>query len=177
MVRFVGQQLRVGVEEDQVVVNGYLPAIAAHNLALGAELAIVRPRIGPAADPGSSAPPAEGPKSVAQRLRAAITVVQTGDTLERALQTISAEIGVPIEILGGDLVGEGITRNNRFDLDIKETPAGEALRTVLLKANPEGKLVYVIKPQSAEGEEAIYVTTRAGAQRRGEALPRESGAQ
>jgi hypothetical protein len=154
------------------VLNCYLPAVAAHNLALGAELAIVQQR-GGRGEVESSVPPREGPKSLAQRLQSAITVVQTGDTLERALQTISAEIGVSIEILGADFVSEGITRNNRFDLDIHNTPAAEAIRTVLLKASPQGKLVYVAKPKSPGGDDVVFVTTRAAAQKRGDPLPPE----
>ena len=172
MARFVAEQVRVGAEDDQVVLNCYLPVVAAHNLALGVELAVLQQR-GGRAGTDSSVPPREGPKSVAQRLQSAITIVQTGDTLERALQTISAEIGVPIEILGADFVSEGITRNNRFDLDIHNTPAAEALRAVLLKASPQGKLVYVAKPKSPGGDEVVFVTTRAAAQRRGDLLPPE----
>jgi hypothetical protein len=172
MARFVAEQVHVDAEDDQVVLNCYLPVVAAHNLVLGAELAIVQPR-GGRAEADSLAPPRERPESVEQRLQSAITVVQTGDTLERALQTISTEIGVPIEILGADLVSDGITRNNRFDLDIHNTPAAEALRAVLLKASPQGKLVYVAKPKSPSGDEVVFVTTRAAAQKRGDPLPPE----
>jgi hypothetical protein len=171
MSRFVEEQLRVGIDDDQVVLNCYLPAIAAHNLALGVELATLQRQV----DTRTSddlAPRVE-PKSVAQRLQSPISVVQTGDTLERALQSISAEIGVPIEILGSDLVSEGITRNNRFDLDIQNMPAAEAIRAVLLKASPQGKLVYVAKPKSPGGDEVVFITTRAAAQRRGDAFPSE----
>jgi hypothetical protein len=170
MARFVEQQLRVATDADQVVLNCYLPVIAAHNLALGAELAIVQR----ANSRVFEAPTMRGgPKSVAQRLQSPISVVQTGDTLERALQSISVEIGVPIEILGADFVSEGITRNNRFDLDIHDTPASEAIRAVLLKASPQGKLVYVAKPKSPGGEEMVFITTKAAAQRRGDPLPPE----
>jgi hypothetical protein len=173
MARFVEQQLRLGAESDRVVLNAYLPAIAAHNLALGTELALVQQHPTAAARPTeqSDSPTGGGNSlSVAERLRRPITVVQTGDTLERALDTISAEIGIPIKISGGDFVSEGITRNNRFDLDIRDTAAEEAIVAALLKASPQGKLVYVVRPE-AGGEASILVTTRAAALKRGEALP------
>jgi hypothetical protein len=37
-------------------------------------------------------------------------------------------------------------------------------------ANPGGKLVYVIKPRDG-GHEALFITTRAAAKKRGDALP------
>jgi serine/threonine protein kinase len=172
MSRFVEQQLRVEAADGQVVVNAYLPAVAAHNLALGGELAIVRPGKGIT---GSSPPPSNQPPQnapIAERLARPITVVQTGDTLEKALETIASEIGVPIEILGADFVSEGITRNNRFDVNAQKQPAAETLRAVLLKASPEGKLVYVVRPIAA-GPETILITTRAAAQKRGDLLPAE----
>ena len=67
---------------------------------------------------------------------------------------------------------EGITKNQSFSLDERERPAGEVLRRVLALANPDGKLVYVIR--SGEGKpQTIAVTTRAAAAKRGERLPAE----
>jgi hypothetical protein len=102
--------------------------------------------------------------------------MQTGDTLEKALQSVSSEIGVPIEILGNDFIPEGITRNNRFDVSAQNLPASEVIRRILLKANPDGKLVYVVSPKSSGGEEIIRITTRAAAKTRGDKLPPEFAA-
>src|SRR5262249_45337670 len=50
---------------------------------------------------------------------------------------------------------------------LRDRPAGEMLREVLKLANPDGKLVYVIRRREG-GPEAIFVTTRAAAAKRGE---------
>jgi hypothetical protein len=91
------------------------------------------------------------------------------DTLERALELLAREIDTPIIILGADLQTEGITKNQSFGLDERDKTARDVLAKVLAQANPDGKLVYVIKP-GEEGDEAIYITTRAAAARRQEPL-------
>jgi hypothetical protein len=177
MSRFVQQQLRIDSENEQVILNCYLPAVAAHNLILGAELAIVQPV-------AETAPPLprvastgdDEPKTVPEKLKRSISFLQSGDTLEKALQTVSAEIGVPIEILGSDLAPEGITRNNRFDVNVQNQPASDVIRAILLAANRDGKLVYVIKPKPPGGEETVFVTTRTAAKNRSDSLPPEFAA-
>jgi hypothetical protein len=174
MTEFVQDQLRLETEGDQVVINAYLPAVAAHNLALGTELAISQPSGQAISEtPVETSPADRNSATVADKLKRPISFVQQLDTLESAVRAISAEIGVPIEVLGADLQPEGITRNNQFGVEARDRPASDVLRAVLLKANPEGKLVYVIKPKSPAGEEMIFVTTRAAAARRGDKLPAE----
>ena len=98
-----------------------------------------------------------------------MTLTFAKDTLEKSIQMISEEIGVPMEILGGDLQLEGITKNQSFALDERDKPAEAILRVILAKANPDGKLVYVVR--SEEGRESIKITTRAAVAKRGETLP------
>jgi serine/threonine protein kinase len=182
MARFVERQLRIGAEEDQVVINCYLPAVAAHNLVLGAELAISLPGgtepAPPAATttPAAAAEPAAGIASITEKLRQTASLSFERETLERAIQLLSAETGVPMEILGGDLQVEGITKNQSFKLQETDKPAAEILRKIMLLANPDGKLVYVIKPRPPGGEEALFITTRSAAQKRGDKLPPEIAA-
>jgi hypothetical protein len=57
-------------------------------------------------------------------------------------------------------------------LDERNKPAEEILRSVLKLANPDGKLVYVIKPKDG-GKDAVYITTRSAAEKRGDKLPPE----
>jgi hypothetical protein len=171
MTEFVQDQLRLDTEGDQVVINAYLPAVAAHNLTLGAELAISQPRELEISE--RPVDPSPNPATVADKLKRPISFVQQLDTLENAVRAISAEIGVPIEVLGADLEPEGITRNNQFGVEARDRPASDVITAVLLKANPEGKLVYVIKPKSPGGEEMIFVTTRAAAARRGDRIPEQ----
>jgi hypothetical protein len=103
------------------------------------------------------------------------------DSLEAALEQLSRDIGVEIVIVGPDLQADGITRNQQLAMDVKDKPGADILVEILRKANPDKtaagpadvrqKLVYVVKPKSVGGAEAVFVTTRAGAAERGEELP------
>jgi hypothetical protein len=73
-----------------------------------------------------------------------------------------------MEIVGPDLQLEGITKNQSFGLDEQDKTAEQILKAVMQKANPDGKLVYVVTKQN--GEEVILITTRAAAQKRGDTL-------
>jgi hypothetical protein len=174
MTRFLQDQLRIDFDGDQVMINAYLPAVAAHNLALATELTIVQPNGEPSTQPITTPEPEKvEAATVAEKLKKSITFVQQRDTLEKAAQALSAEIGVPIEVLGLEFQSEGINRNNQFGFTAKDRPADEVLRAVLLAANPDGKLVYVIKSTDNGGPETIVITTRTAAARRGDTLPPE----
>ena len=132
----------------------------------------------PAAAPSGAAPGAETmrdstPDAAAasdERLSRTISLRFPRNTLEGALNLLADEIELPIEILGGDLELEGITRNQSFALDLRDLPAHEVLRGVLRQASPEGKLVWVLKSDN-DGRPVIFVTTRAAALSRGDPLP------
>jgi hypothetical protein len=94
------------------------------------------------------------------------------DTLETTIEMIAREIDLEIEIMGGDLEMDGITRNQSFALDERDKPAGEVLRAVLRKANPDGKLIYVVQAGSGEREKLI-ITTRQAAAKRKDPIPPE----
>ena len=98
-----------------------------------------------------------------------MTLVFASDNLERTIQKVSEETGVPMEILGGDFQLEGITKNQSFGLDETDKKADEILRVILAKSNPEGKLVYIVKER--DGEEWVLITTRAAVEKRGDTLP------
>jgi hypothetical protein len=91
------------------------------------------------------------------------------DTLEKSIQMVSEEIGLPIEILGKDLELDGITKNQSFGLEERNQTADAVLRAILARSNPDGKLVYVIR--SRDGVESIEITTRAAAAKRKDPLP------
>jgi hypothetical protein len=166
MIRALAANLRAGVEGKAVVVNAYLPRHATHNLALAAELALAQ-------SPGRAAPGPRPGAATAQdalgRLQKKMTLVFAKDTLEKSIQLIADEIGVPMEILGTDLQLEGITKNQSFALDETDKTAEEILRAILAKANPDGKLVFVVRKQ--DGIETIEITTRAAVEKRGDTLP------
>jgi serine/threonine-protein kinase len=166
MIRMLGANLRAAAEARGVVLNAYLPRHAAHNLALATELALAQ-------SPGRSAPVQVPGPAAAQdalgRLQKKITLTFVKDTLERSIQLISDEIGVPMEILGTDLQLEGITKNQSFGLDERDKTAEAVLRVILAKANPDGKLVFFVRKR--DGTETIEITTRAAAAKRGDTLP------
>jgi hypothetical protein len=161
---------RVGTSDKQVVLRSYLPAVAAHNLAFGTKLALLEsPSGGMVAV--ANAPPAAAPTTLAEMLKQKYTLTFDRDSLERTLDLISKDTGVPITILGGDLQLEGITKNQSFGLDEKDKPIFEILKTIMQKANPDGKLIYVF---GQEGDkEVLQVTTRAAAAKRGDKIPPE----
>lgn len=170
MLHLADDYTRAGIEDEQVVLSTYLPAAAAHNLLLGAELTLLESS-GATQPAGTAAAPPSKPTSAAEALARKISLSFPREALDRAMAVLSEELGVPIVILGGDLQLEGITKNQSLNnVDERDQPASEVLRKVLKLANPDGKLVYQIKPD-ASGRETIAITTRAAVQKRGESLP------
>jgi len=173
MLNVLSDYLRIGQDSNQAVLNCYLPVTAAHNLIMGTELAL-------AIKPGGTLTPAVasnnngGPKkpaSVAEALQKKTSLSFDRNTLEQAMNLLAEDLGVKIVIIGGDLQLDGITKNQSFVLDEREKTADEILRTVLKKANKDNKLVYVIKPEQPGGPEAVFITTRAAAEKRRDKLP------
>jgi len=175
MVRLASEFSRQGVEDRQSVLRCYLPLAAAHNLLLGAELALSQPSSG--ANPAEAdvkTPDAASPPAARSALQKPISLSFPRDTLERAIELVSQEMGVKIVILGADLRRDGITKNQSFEIDERQQPAGEILRKILARSSPDGKLVYVIRSTEGGGE-VISITTRTAALARGEAIGEESG--
>ena len=167
MLRALAAQLRSGAEGKGVVLNAYLPEHAPHNIALAAELALAQTP--GAAMAAASEANASGSVPALEKLTRRMTLTFAKDNLERSIQMVSDETGVPMEILGSDLQLEGITKNQSFGLDEKDKTAEEILRVILAKSNPEGKLVYLV--QEKDGEERVLITTRAAVEKRGDVLP------
>jgi hypothetical protein len=171
-----------------VTLNAYLPAVAGHNLLMGAELTLaeslraVRP-VAEATSPGDGRPLGagdSGARTLEEKLTRPTSLKFARDTLDAALAQLSKDIGVAISIRGTDLQAEGITKNQSFGIDIENKPAEEILLEILRLANPDKtaagpsdvkqKLVYVVD-KDARGGDQIVVTTRAAAVSRGEELP------
>lgn len=168
MLRTLTANMRVGTEGNGVVVNAYLPRHAAHNLALATELALSQsPGAAVAAAPVQ--PAAASASDALGKLQKKITLVFARDTLEKAIEMLAEETGLPMEILGNDLQLDGITQNQSFGLDQRDQTAADVLRLVLTQANPDGKLVYIIRTEAAG--EKIFITTRGQAEKRGDPLP------
>lgn len=168
----VDRYTRLGFEGKQIVLRAYLPEIAAHNLALGAHLALLE-------NPGGSASPAQAAaqrttaETIADKLNKKTSLTFPSNTLETAIKLLGDDIGVEMIILGGDLQVEGITKNQSFKLDEKDKSARDILATIMKNANPAGQLVYVIKAKEGTGPEVLYITTRKAAEKRGDKLPPE----
>ena len=171
MLGVVADHVHSGADGRGVIVNAWLPEHAPHNIALAAELALeqVERVAGGQAVATTAAADGKAPAGGAvEALAKPISLVFVKDTLEKSMQMIADEIGVEVEILGSDLQLEGITKNQSFGLDEQDKPAASILRTILAKANPDGKLVYVIRKTDAG--ERIEITTRAAVEKRGDTL-------
>ena len=151
--------------------NAYLPRNAGHNLVLAAELALEQ---APAAGTGPARPArapavAAAPAAAQRPLQKKISLSFAKDTLEKSIQMVSEEIGMPMEILGRDLQLDGITKNQSFGLDERDATAEAVLRKILAKADSAGRLIYVIRVR--DGIESVEISTRAAAAKRGDTLP------
>ncbi|MCE9608200.1 MAG: hypothetical protein K8U03_25220 [Planctomycetia bacterium] len=123
---------------------------------------------------GDFARAADAPSGgVAEALKKPMALAFDRNALDATLAIVSEEIGVPIEFIGPDLQAEGITKVQALRLDEKYQPAGQLLRKILKKADPSEKLVYIIKPKTPGGPDMIFITTRAGVEKRKDKLPAE----
>jgi len=169
MIRVLAANARCGPEGKGVVLNAYLPRHAAHNLVLASELALEQTPGSESVAGVSRKPAAAASAGPAGGLQKKISLVFTKDTLEKSIQMLSDEIGIPMEILGDDLQLEGITKNQSFGLDERDKPAEAVLRTILAKSDSAGRLVYIIRKR--DGVESIEISTKAAAAKRGDTLP------
>ncbi len=175
IVKLTQNFVRIGTMEKQIVARVYLPSTGAHNLALGSYLCLVEnPASGFTSGDGGGT--GGGEKKPAPTGTGALAKMQKPTTLmfdrnpfEVAIKLLSDDIGVPIVILGGDLQIEGITKNQSMALMEENKPAMDILKAILIKANPAGKLVYLVK-KNAEGEEELHITTRKAVGERKETL-------
>jgi hypothetical protein len=171
MIKLLGEFTRAGGEGDQTVMRCYLPVAAAHNLLLAGELTLAESAN---ALSGANAADSAGakPQSISEKLQRKTTLTFVNEPLDHTMALLADDLGIKIEILGPDLQLEGITKNQAIrDLNEKDKPAAEILRNIMSKANPDGKLVYVVKPRAPGGEEVLFITTRAAAKKRGDKLP------
>jgi hypothetical protein len=147
---------------------------------MGAELTLGESQGGAKSSAGPAADVATA-KSIQERLQKRTSLRFTKDTLEAALKMLADDIGVEIIIRGPDLQLDGITKNQSFGIDLPDKPAGEILVQILRLANPDKtatgpadpkqKLVYVVQTKPGTDSETIFVTTRAAAQKRRDAIP------
>jgi eukaryotic-like serine/threonine-protein kinase len=184
MIGQLREQMRIGVENDQAIVNSVLPASAGHNLFLGGEL-LVSTAPGQAAVAGTATPQASAsPKSIADALQVKTSYSFQQQSLEFAMRDLAEDVkgnlkGAPFEfaikILGDDLKIDGITRNQSIrDFKQENQTVADILTALVRKANPittvkdpaekDQKLIWVIGPDPENaGKQIILITTRAAA--------------
>jgi eukaryotic-like serine/threonine-protein kinase len=169
---------RVGEDQKTVVVRTYLNAAAAEHLILGGELALAYNGIGAGAMGSGTTPVATNQQpqalgdSVEDKIKKTISFSFDREALDKTMVLFGEEIGVPVEILGTDLQLEGITKNQSINnLNMKDQPANEVLKKILMLANPDGKLVYIIKPKNPGEKDMLFITTRAAVEKRKDKLP------
>lgn len=193
MINFLHQKTRVGVEDDQAVINAVLPGNAAHNLFAASELVIVSaPGAPPAvASAGGPAKPA-APKNIDEVLASKMSMAFAQDSLEFSMQNVAKEVkdsysSLPFDfkvmLMGNDMKIDGITKNQSIrDFNEKDKTVAEILTAMVRKANPittvndpselDQKLIWVVGPDpDAPDKQCILVTTRAAATKNGYKLP------
>ncbi len=189
MVKFLHSNTRVGAEENQAIVNCYLPAAAAHNLIAASELTLSS-QPGAATVVAASNPPA-GPKTIEEVLNYKFTLEIPQQDLINALADVQKSVldgnpnlPFPFKITFGEgLQTEGITRNQPIrNFKMENATTAEILTGLVMKANPittvkapseaNQKLVWIIGPDPADpSKQAILITTRAAVEKAKLKLP------
>jgi serine/threonine-protein kinase len=170
MIAEAALNTRGAVEDQQAVLRAYIYAAGPWNLLKATELALSE-RLGAGAVATEAPAVAAEAKTVEEKLKRPISLSFPRDTLEKSVEMWAAEAGLTATIIGGDLQLEGITKNQSFDLDEREQTADSVLRTILKKASPDGKLIYVVKPEKPGGDPIVWITTFAAATKRGDPIP------
>jgi hypothetical protein len=162
--------VRKGVDEGQAVLRCYLHPVAGPNLAQAIDLAMHESGGNAAVAVAQKEP--NKPKSPAEKLAAKINLSFPKESFERAMEIWGNEAGLKVVMLGSDLMVYGITKNQPIAEFNEQGASAEAILLKILKiANPEGKLVYVLKPETPGGEEVVFITTRTAVKTRGDKLP------
>ena len=184
------RRMRIGVERQQVIVNCWLPPMAAHNIVGGTELLLAY-----ASGAGEVVAPAtrNQPQTLQELLEMPRDLnVTTNPDLNILLADLQAEVTddlgelpFPFEIrlLGNDLLTEGITKNQRpGEFNMQQKTLAEILTEIMIRANPNKditgpedpncKLVWVVGPDPENAErEIILITTRGAAAQKSYELP------
>jgi serine/threonine protein kinase len=190
MIQTLYKYSRVGVSDNEAIINSRLPSVAAHNLITATELAIATGKGGGGGV--VSQPTPTGPKTIEEAMESTVSMAFPQDSLEFSVKNLADAVkdklgDLPFEfdikIIGDDLKLEGITRNQQIrDFDQKNKPASEVLTAMVRKANPvttvqdpsevDQKLVWVIGPDPADpARKIVLVTTREAAKTKNYTLP------
>jgi eukaryotic-like serine/threonine-protein kinase len=187
IVRKLHEHLRVGVENDQAVMNSVLPGAAAHNLVLGGELLVATAPGAPMV--AAAAPPKTLPKTIPEALQLKTTFSFDAQSLEFAMRDLAidvndqlqgGELQFGIKIIGPDLEKDGVTRNMSItNFKQENAPIGDILTALVMKTttakgptDPGLKLIWVVADDpEAPGKQVVLLTTRAAAAAKGYKVP------
>jgi hypothetical protein len=164
---------RSDVEDRILRLRAYLPAVAAHNLALAGRLALEAgaESAGESTSPATpGSPGAPAISDLTARLARRLSLKFPRTPLDKALELFGTEADVDVEIAGEALQREGITKNQMLAIDVQDRPAGEVLAEILRLADADGKLMYLVQSRddgSGRSREVLVVTTKAAAQAAG----------
>jgi hypothetical protein len=188
MISTLHANMRVGVENDEAIVNSVLPGAAAHNLVLGGELLV-------ATAPGTAvaveaAAPAATAKTIEDALNLKTSYSFDSQSLEFAMRDLADDAktnllkGSPVEfeikIIGDDLKLDGITRNQTVrDFKQDNKTIAEILTALVMKAtsakaasDPDQKLIWVVGPDPDNAsKQIVLITTRQMAEKKKYTLP------
>jgi hypothetical protein len=193
MISTLHEHMRVGVENDQAVMNSYVEGPAAHNLVLGGELLLVTTpgaAVAAVAEPKETVPAV---KTIEQALALKTSYSFDSQSLEFAMRDLAEDVrtnllkGAPVDfqikIIGDDLKLDGITRNQSIrDFKQEGKTVAEVLTALVRKANPvttvkdpsevDQKLLWVVGPDPQDPKKSIIlITTRQMAEKKKYTLP------
>ncbi len=194
MVRFLADYTRVGIEDEQAIVNSVLPPQAVHNLLFASQMLMAAGSEVTGPNRTSTAPTANQPvpQTIDALLSSKMSFQFAAQSLEFAIRDLAEavrekypQLPVPfdIQILGSDLQLQGITRNQQIaGFEAVDQPLAEILTALVMRANPvttvttpsdpNQKLVWIQGPDPADANRPILlITTRDAAQRRNDTLP------
>jgi hypothetical protein len=193
MITALRSQMRLGVEDDQAVINFALPGVTAPNLIAATELSIASAP-GAAAGTGPTTPVATKPKpqSIEELLQSKIDIGFAQQSLEFAMRDLATAardeypelpFDFQIKVIGADLQKEGITRNQQIrDINAKQTTVADVLTQFVRKGNPvttvqnpnevDQKLVWLVGPDPDDAtKKIVLITTRVAAGEKKLTLP------
>ena len=109
--------------------------------------------------------PPSCPLTIADKLNQKTSLFFPRNTLETSLKLLGDDLGIEIVILGGDLQQEGITKNQSFGLEERDSRPATS-RQDHGAGQSGGQAGLVVKPKEGGGEETLYVTTRGSGEAR-----------
>ena len=183
MARELRRQSRFGVDGRRAIANFALPIEAAHNLVMAVDLAVHTVSSEPTTTIATSA------LTIQQLLNVKLSIDIPQTSLEFAVRDLAEIVAdktkekLTIQIIGGDLQKEGITRNQQIrNFQVTDESVADILTRLVMRANPvttvqepneiDQKLVWAtVENADPAAGQVILITTRSAAAEKGISLP------